>query len=146
MSEAVDAALINDRIRAEPAQRATVLEDLGPLFAGGFMLGSVSVFFSAMVNWVAIVSYHTYVDHEIHNWSRGVVVSFCAFAVIVSLVIGRWVFRYRKSIGHEGDPTTAEMVRKKRRSFALGAMIPYVLFTPLVWLMVLAFTYSSSAM
>lgn len=125
---------------------ATVLDDLGPIFAGGFMLGSVAVVFSAMVNWVAIICFHTYVDAEIHNWSQGVVAGFCAFAVVVSFVIGRWLFRYRKGIGHDGDPTTAETIRRKRRSFAVGSMIPFVLFTPLVWMMVLGFTYSSSAM
>jgi hypothetical protein len=61
-------------------------------------------------------------------------------------VIGRWLFRYRKNIGRGADPATAEPVRRKRRSFALGSMIAFVLFTPLVWLMVLGFTYSSSAM
>ncbi|MGH2960035.1 MAG: hypothetical protein ACRDKE_10555 [Solirubrobacterales bacterium] len=125
---------------------ATVLDDLGPLFAGGFMLGSVAVVFSAMVNWGAIVSYHTYADHEIHNWSLGVVAAFCVLALLVSFVIGRWLFRLRKSIGQDGDPATAETIRRKRRSFAMGSMIPFVLFTPLVWLMVLAFTYSSAAM
>lgn len=110
------------------------------------MLGSVAVVASAMVNWLAIICYHTYVDAEIHNWPHGIVAAFCVFAMIVSFVIGRWLFRYRKNIGHDGDPATAERVRRKRRSFALGSMIPFVLFTPLVWLMVLAFTYSSAAM
>lgn len=125
---------------------ATVVDDLGPVFAGGFMLGSIAAVFSAMVNWVAIICYHTYVDSEIHNWQHGVVAVFCVFALAVSFVIGRWLFRLRKNIGHDGDPSTAELIRRKRRSFALGSMIPFVLFTPLVWSMVLAFTYSSAAM
>jgi hypothetical protein len=63
-------------------------------------------------------------------------------AVIVSIGVGGWLFGLRRSIGSEGDPMDHDTKMRKRRTFAISAMTLYVLLSPCVWLMMIAFATS----
>jgi hypothetical protein len=72
------------------------------------------------------------------------VAGFAVFAVVVSLVMGWWLFRLRRWIAVRGDTQNLEMIRGKRRSFTLGAMLLYVPMTPVVWLLILSLAFSAT--
>jgi hypothetical protein len=78
------------------------------------------------------------------SWPTGVVIGFGVLAVIVSVLMGRWLFGLRRWIGLDHDPEDTETIRRKRRSFTRGAAFSYVPLTPLVWAVVLAIAGTSS--
>ncbi|MGK2878716.1 MAG: hypothetical protein ACSLFF_09125 [Solirubrobacterales bacterium] len=124
--------------------KAAHAEDLLPLIGGGFVIACVAIVVCALVNAVGVAFYESFTSEDALTWRPAVVVLFGVFAVAVSLVVGRWLFSLRRWIGLKDDPEDLELIHRKRRAFALGAMIPYVLLTPLVWVLVVAIANSAT--
>ncbi len=122
---------------AENQQRVK-LDDLIPLFGGGFVLGAVAILGCALIDAVGVALYQYFNSEDATSWPPGVVIGFGIFAIAVSFGVGRWLFKLRRWIGLKGDPAEAEMVRRKRRSFTWGAMIVYLTLTPLLWVLIVA--------
>jgi hypothetical protein len=57
--------------------------------------------------------------------------------------MGRWLFNLRRWIGRE-DPVYSDTVRRKRRSFVSGSMLNYVIFTPFIWAIVVAYANNAN--
>lgn len=130
----------HDSLEPRPAK----LDDLIPLFGGGFALGGVAILACALIDAMAIAAYENVGRDDAQSWPIGAVIALGVFAVLVSLFGARWILGLRRWIGAKNEPESAEMVRRKRRSFTLGAMIIYVLVTPLVWVLVVAIAISAT--
>lgn len=60
------------------------------------------------------------------------------FAIFSSLFVGRWLFGLRRWIGTKVDDDHAEWGAMLRARFATGAMLAFVLVTPVKWMVVLS--------
>jgi hypothetical protein len=130
--------------RVTPEARRPTLEDLLPLFGGGFALAGAAIVACGLINVIGIAVYAYFVGEDPSSWPGDVVVAFGVFSVLVSLLIGRWLFRLRRWIAVRGDTQNLEMIRAKRRSFTIGAMILYVPLTPVIWLLIVSLAFSST--
>lgn len=142
-NEWASAAARNHR-RVQPDQRPPTLDDLLPLFGGGIVLAGLAIAASASIDAVGIGFYEYFLGEEASSWPATAVAGFGIFAVVVSLVMGWWLFRLRRWIATRGDSQNEEMIRGKRRSFTLGAMILYVPMTPVVWLLIVSLAFSAT--
>jgi hypothetical protein len=124
----------------------TRVHDPLPHFLGGAILGTFAIAFCFVTDGVALAAYRYFArdTSSPQAWPTGVVIGFGVFAILVSLVMGRWLFGLRRWIGLDHDPEDTETIRRKRRSFTRGAAVSYVPLTPLVWAVVLAIAYTSS--
>lgn len=132
------------RPQANPVASPARLDDLIPLFGGGIVLAGVAILVSALVDAMAIAMYEYFAGQDPATWPTAVVIAFGVFAVAVSAVVGRWLFGLRRWIGQKGDPADLEIIRRKRRSFTIGAICLYLPVTPFVWVMVVAIAYSAT--
>ena len=120
-------------------------DDLLPLFGGGVALAGVAIMVCALINAFAIAIYQYIAGTEdASSWPTGAVVAAGIFAVVVSVLVGRWIFNLRRWIGNKGDPADLDNIRRKRRSFLVGAMVLYLPVTPLLWVAVVAMANSST--
>lgn len=142
-NEWASAAALNHR-RVQQDQRQPTLDDLLPLFGGGVALAGLAIAASASIDAVAIGFYEYFIGVEASSWPGTAVAGFGVFAVVVSLVMGWWLFRLRRWVAARGDSQNLEMIRGKRRSFTLGAMILYVPLTPVVWLLIVSLAFSAT--
>lgn len=142
-NEWASAAAQNHR-RVQEDQRPPTLDDLLPLFGGGIVLAGVAIAASASIDAIGIGFYEYFIGEEASSWSATAVAGFGVFAVVVSLVLGWWLFRLRRWIAVRGDTQNVEMIRGKRRSFTLGAMLVYVPLTPVVWLLIVSLAFSAT--
>lgn len=108
------------------------------------MLAGLAIAASASIDAVAIGFYEYFLGEEANSWPATAVAVFGVFAVAVSLIMGWWLFRLRRWIAVRGDTQNSEMIRGKRRSFTLGAMILYVPLTPVVWLLIVSLAFSAT--
>jgi hypothetical protein len=142
-NEWASAAALNHR-RVQPDLREPTLGDLLPLFGGGIVLAGLAIAVSASIDAIAIAFYEYFLGVDVGSWPGTAVAGFGVFAVVVSVVLGWWLFRLRRWIGTSGDTQNLEMIRGKRRSFTLGAMILYVPLTPVVWVLIVSIAFSST--
>jgi hypothetical protein len=120
------------------------LDDLLPLFGGGIALAGVAIIGCALINVAAFAIFHSvYSSDTPASWPPGVVVGFGIFAVLVSIFVGRWMLNLRRWIGQKGDAADTEMIRRKRRSFMIGAMCLYLPLSPLIWVFFVALANSA---
>jgi hypothetical protein len=113
--------------------------DMIPFLLGGVLLGAVAIMVCALVNGMMIAIFEQIaVGDEGRPWPVGFVIAAGVFAVLLSLLIGRWVFGLRRWIGTNGDPADLDTIRRKRRSFTIGSMTMYSVITPFIWVMVVA--------
>jgi hypothetical protein len=120
------------------------LDDLLPLFGGGFALAAVAIIGCALINAVAFAIFNNvFGSDDPSSWPPTVVVGFGVFAVLVSVFVGRWMLNLRRWIGQKGDSANMEMVRRKRRSFTIGALCLYLPVTPLIWVFFVALANSA---
>lgn len=70
-------------------------------------------------------------------------IGFGIFVVFVSVFVGRWMFNLRRWIGQKGSAGEVEMIRRKRRSFTIGALCLYLPVSPLLWVFFVALAYSA---
>jgi hypothetical protein len=142
-NEWASAAARNHR-RAEADRREPTLDDLLPLFGGGVAIAGLAVTMCAAIDALGIGFYGYFLGEDPGSWSGGAVALFGVFAVMVSLLVGWWLFRLRRWIATRGDTQNLEMIRGKRRSFTLGVMILYVPLTPVVWVLIVSIAFSST--
>lgn len=143
-SEWAKEAALNHR-RVEPDhQKEPALDDLLPLFGGGIALAGVAIVICALINAIAIGFYQYFIGLDPDSWPDSAVVGFGVFSVLVSILMGFWLFRLRRWVATRGDTQNLQMIRSKRRSFTLGAMILYVPMTPVVWLLIVSLAFSST--
>ncbi|MBJ7458330.1 MAG: hypothetical protein JHD02_04000 [Thermoleophilaceae bacterium] len=122
------------------------LDDLIPLFGGGIVLAGVAILFCALINAMAFAIFdYVFGSDTPASWPSAVVVGFGVLAVVVSLVVGRWLLNLRRWIGQKSDPADLEIVRRKRRSFTVGALCLYLPVSPLLWLLFVALANSADA-
>ncbi|MBJ7355005.1 MAG: hypothetical protein JHC98_09280 [Thermoleophilaceae bacterium] len=140
MSESSASSPTSD-LASNPAR----LDDLLPLFGGGVALAGVAIIVCALINGFAIAIYGSISGTEDGStWPMGIVIAAGIFAVVVSVLVGRWILNLRRWIGNKGDPTDLENIRRKRRSFMIGAMCLYLPVTPLLWVAVVAIANTST--
>ena len=142
-NEWASAAALNHR-RIEPAPRQPTLDDLLPFFGGGIALAGVAIVACASIDAVAIGFYQYFIGLDPGSWPGTAVAAYGVFSVVVSLVMGWWLIRLRRWIATRGDTQNLEMIRSKRRSFTIGAMILYVPLTPVVWVLIVSIAFSSN--
>jgi hypothetical protein len=124
----------------------TRVHDPLPHFLGGAILGTFAIAFCFVTDGVALATYK-YVATDSSSpeaWPTGAVIGFGVFAVIISVLMGRWLFGLRRWIGLDHDPEDTETIRHKRRSFVRGACFSYLPLTPFVWAAVVAIAGTSS--
>lgn len=126
------------------ASRPARLDDLIPLLGGGFALAGVAIIGCALIDAAGFAIFHSlYGGDDPASWPPAVVVGFGVFAVLVSLFVGRWMINLRRWIGQSGDAADAEMIRRKRRSFTIGALCLYLPVSPLLWVFFIALANSA---
>jgi hypothetical protein len=130
--------------RQDPGPKPKNLDDVIPLFGGGIALAGVAIVGCALIDALAMAVYQYFRNADPSHWSTAAVVASGVFAVIVSIFGGRWLLGMRRWIGQKSDPSEAEMVRRKRRSFTIGAMGMYLALTPFVWVLVVAIASSTT--
>lgn len=118
--------------------------DLIPFSVGGSMLGCFGIAASFLIDAVFLSVAITLSGSgpggtSSDTWPQWAVVTTGAVAVVVSCIVGRWLFSLRKWIGVDGDPSDVDTIRRKRRHFSVGSMVAYVLLTPAVWAAMLAY-------
>lgn len=136
-------AALNHRRDTSPL-REPALDDLLPFFGGGIVLAGLAVVACASIDAIAIAFYQYFIGLDPHSWPGSVVAAYGAFAVMVSLLLGWWLFRLRRWIGTSGDTRNVQMIRAKRRSFTIGAILLYVPLTPVVWTLIVSIAFSSN--
>lgn len=72
-------------------------------------------------------------------WPQWAVAAMGVFAVVVSCIMGRWLFRQRRGVVVDSDPMDHDTAKRKRRHFTVGSMAIYVVLTPAVWAAMLAY-------
>lgn len=142
-NEWASAAARNHR-RVQNDLREPAMDDLLPLFGGGVALAGLAIAASASIDAIGIGFYEYFFGEDANSWPTGAVLAFGVFAVVVSLVLGWWLFRLRRWIATRGDTQNQAMISGKRRSFTLGAMIIYVPLTPVVWILIVSLAFSAT--
>jgi hypothetical protein len=127
------------------ASKPPRLDDLIPLFGGGFVLAGVAIIGCALINAMvfAFVEYF-FGGEDTGTLPIGVVIGAGVVAVVVSVIVGRWLFNLRRWIGKKGDPDELDIVRRKQRAFAIGAMCLYLPVTPILWVLFVAIANSTT--
>lgn len=121
------------------------LDDLILLFGGGFALAGVAVMACALIDAMAFATYdYFFTGDDPGSWPPAAVVGAGIFAVLVSVLVGRWMFNLRRWIGQKSDSRDSEMVRRKRRSFTIGAMCLYLPVSPFLWVFIVAAANTTS--
>jgi hypothetical protein len=141
-------SVVNDSNASLPASdldsNQARLDDLIPLFGGGFALAGVAIIGCALINALGFAIFNSfYGGDDPASWPAAVVVGFGVFAVLVSLFVGRWMINLRRWIGQKGEAGDAEMIRRKRRSFTIGVLCLYVPVSPLLWVFFIALANSA---
>lgn len=135
--------VVSDSTASRPAR----LDDLIPLFGGGFALAGVAIIGCALIDALGFAIFNSlYSSDTPASWPAAVVVGFGVFAVLVSLLVGRWMINLRRWVGQKGeaaDMEDMEMIRRKRRSFTIGALCLYVPVSPLLWVFFIALANSA---
>lgn len=112
--------------------------------SGGFVLGVTTTIIAIAIDLTVFVSAQWSTGTgDGPSWSMTGVVAFGLFSVAVAVVMGRWLWRLRRWMGESGDHADSELVARKRRHFAAGAMLCYVPLAPIVCLLMLAFANST---
>jgi hypothetical protein len=128
-----------------PLAKTSRLDDLIPLFGGGFVLAAVAIFGCAIINALAFAFFEYFFGGEDTGTLPPVaVIGAGVFAIIVSVVVGRWLFNLRRWIGKKGDPADDDIVHRKQRSFTIGAMGLYLPLSPAVWVLFVAIANSAA--
>jgi hypothetical protein len=138
------AAAARNHRRVETGPRQPTLDDLLPLLGSGSALAGVAIALCATIDALGIALYEYFLGEEASSWPATSVAAFGAFAVMVSLLAGWWLFRLRRWIATRGDTQNLEMIRSKRRSFTIGAMLLYVPLTPLIWILIVSIAFSAN--
>lgn len=127
------------------ASKSARLDDLIPLFGGGFVLAGVAIMGCALINAMAFAFYDYFFGGEdAQSWPTFAVIGAGVFAVVISVLVGRWLFNLRGWIGKKGDPAEIDMARRKQRSFTIGAMCLYLPVTPVLWVLFVAIANSAT--
>lgn len=120
------------------------LDDLLPLFGGGIALAGVAIIGCALVDALGFAILHSLIGSDTPaSWPTAAVIGFGIFVVFVSVFVGRWMFNLRRWIGQKGSAGEVEMIRRKRRSFTIGALCLYLPVSPLLWVFFVALAYSA---
>jgi hypothetical protein len=120
--------------------------ELAEFVLGGVALAAAAAIFSMVVDGIAlgaITAIWSEPDSQYTLPTTGVIVAM-VFAIVFSLFAGYWLISMRRWIGLRGDPTDHDTIRRKRRSFTIGAICGYVVFAPLPWLFILALSGSAT--
>lgn len=127
------------------ASRPGRLDDLIPLFGGGFVLAAVAIIGCALMNALAFAFFEYFFGGEdTGTLPVGAVIGAGVLAVLVSVFVGRWLFRLRRWIGNKSDPDELDMVQRKQRAFTIGAMCVYLPLTPVLWVLFVAIANSTT--
>lgn len=126
------------------AERTSDMSDTAPLALGGAVLGVVVAIICALVDMLVLIGALnvTGVSASGNPWPDFGIAAIALFAVVVSIGMGRWLYGLRRWIGHNADPMDHDTAMRKRRAFAAGSMVAYVLVTPWVWVLMLALALS----
>lgn len=113
--------------------------------AAGAALGCFAFVASAFVDgaFLAAVRYFSNSGYSDTEWPPWAVFATGLLAIVVSLVVGRWLYGLRRWIGLKGDPADSETIERKRHFFVVGAMGAYLVLTPFVWIMMVAVASTS---
>jgi hypothetical protein len=125
--------------------QASYVEDTVPLLVGGWIFGVMMVVVCLCLDGIALgMIQWLVVGDEPQFWPNGAVIAAGVSAVVISIAVGVWLFSQRRWIGTKTDPSNFHLVRRKRRSFAIGSLVGYVMFTPAVWFLLLALANSTA--
>lgn len=124
--------------------RTSDARDLTPLVMSGILLAMFAVAVSIVIDLVILVAALaiTGVSETGNPWPDWAIATTGVVAVMVSVLVGRWLYGLRRSIGSEGDPMDHDTMMRKRHAFAVSAMTLFVLLSPCVWLLMVAFANS----
>lgn len=124
--------------------RASVANDLAPLVIGAGVLGVVTVALCILIDLIILMAAlnATGVSETGNPWPQWAIALVGLGAIAVSLLMGHWLYGLRRWIGMKGDPADHATAMRKRRAFTIGSMFTYVLLTPCVWLLMVAFANS----
>lgn len=130
----------------EPAPRKPGrLDDLIPLFGGGFALAGVAIIGCALINALAFAFFEYFFGGEdTGTLPTAAVIGAGILAIVVSVFVGRWLFNLRRWIGKKGDTDEFDMVRRKQRAFTIGAMSLYLPLSPVLWVLFVAIANSTT--
>lgn len=134
---------------AESPRRGKGSSDLPELLTfawSGMILGAAALMFYALAGalLMAFVQNLTGVTDSGEALPKGGPEISGVVAVLLSIVIGVWLYRQRLSIGKQDDPRHAELVQRRRRYFTVGAMLVYVPLSPALWLFFVAVANTTS--
>lgn len=125
-------------------ERTSDISDVAPFVAGGLIFGVLAFLFCLVIDVFVMfmsLSFSGALESGI-PWSETGLALFSAVTIAISLYVGRRLYRYRMSVGNDGDPMDYDTAVRKRRAFAISSMFVYVLLTPFLWLLMLAFVLS----
>lgn len=127
------------------ASRPARLDDLIPLFGGGFALAGVAIIACALINTLAfaLVEY-VFGGEDTGTLPIGAVIGAGILAIVVSVIVGRWLFNLRRWIGKKNDSDENDVIGRKQRAFTIGAMSLYLPLSPVLWVLFVAIANSTT--
>ncbi len=120
--------------------------DRYPYLGGGFVLGVVTIGLCLTIDLTVLLILQQSSGSGAGAgvaWPQWAVAAFGVFALVVSLAMGRWLYRLRRWVGTKDDPESHQTILSKRRGFATGAMLSYVPLSPVVCVLMIAMANST---
>ncbi len=120
--------------------------DRYPYLGGGFVLGVVTIGLCLAIDLTVLLILQQSTGSGTGAgvaWPQWAVAAFGLFALVVSISMGRWLFRLRRWVGTKDDPESHQTIVSKRRSFTGGAMLSYVPLSPVVCVLMIAMANST---
>lgn len=126
-------------------QSTSTWDDTIPFLVGGWVLGVLTVVVCSlldalvmgMIQWLVIGPGNRF-------WPLEAVIALGIASVILSLLLGVWLFRLRRWVGTKTDPADFHNAQRKRRHFTIGSMCGYVMLTPAIWVLMVGLAFSTA--
>lgn len=138
----MSAMVATDSSGSESSWDAT---DLIPFSVGGSMLGAAVAVFSFCISGAILIAAQSISGVKEHSvsWPAWAVVAIGVVAIIVSVLVGLWLYSLRRGIGLNCDPSERAVATRKRRHFAVGSLAMYCVLQPFIWVVMVAVAYTS---
>lgn len=128
-----------------PREGTSTWDDTIPYLVGGWVLGVVAVVISCCLDAMVMGTIQWLVIGPGNRfWPTEAVIAAGIASVIVSLAVGVWLFHLRRWIGTKTDPADFYNAQRKRRHFTIGSMCGYVMFSPVIWVLIVGLASSTA--